>query len=237
MPVETSKVRTIAVVGHAASGKTSLIDAALFLAKAVPARGRVANGSSVADYLPDETERKITIHAKPLHCAWRGHQVFLLDTPGFSDFWGEPLAALRAADAAIVVVDAIHGVDVGTRRLWRLIDELKLPRLIFTSKLDKENSDFARTVEQIQTAFGKGCVPIALPVGREAGLKHVAVLSNPPAEPPEGFAAAADQWMEAAAEHDDGLLEKYLGGEKLSGDEISKGARAGVLKGVIAPIY
>ena len=142
MPVDTSKIRTVAVVGHASSGKTSLIDAALFIAKSVDKHGRVANGTSNVDCLPDELERKITIHAKPFHCKWQDHQITLLDTPGFADFYGETMAAVRAADAAIVVIDGVSGVEVGTRRVWKLLDQMQKPRLVFVGKLDKENSDF-----------------------------------------------------------------------------------------------
>src|SRR5437867_12213247 len=105
MPVDTSKIRTVAVVGHATSGKTSLLDAALFIAKAADKHGRVANGTSTADCLPDEIERKFTIHTKPFHCKWEEHSITLLDTPGVADFAGDAIAAIHAADAAIVVID------------------------------------------------------------------------------------------------------------------------------------
>ena len=242
MPVDTSKVRTVAVVGHASSGKTSLIDGALFMAKAVPAHGRVANGTSVADCSPDEIERKITLHAKPLHCKWQDHQVYLLDTPGVADFYGETMAAVRAADAAIVIVEGIGGIEIGTRRVWRLLDETQKPRLIFVSKLDKENSDFFRCIEQIRAAFGKNCIPFELPVGKEAGFsKVVNVRTTPEAEVPaelrDQFKSAHDALEEAAAEQDDKLLEKYLGGEKLTTDEITNGTHVGVARGATVPIY
>ena len=237
MAVDTSKVRTVAVVGHATSGKTSLIDAALFLAKANDRHGRVADGTSAADNLPDEIARKITIHAKPLFCSWQNHSVFLFDTPGYADFYGETLAAIRAADAAIVVVDGVAGVEVGTRRLWRLLDELRMPRMIFIGRLDKENSDFIKIVEQVQGIFGKKCVPFVLPIGKEAGFaKVVNVLSAADADLPAEFPGAKDAVQEAAAEQDDRLLEKYLGGEKLTPEEIAAGARAGVGKMAIVPV-
>jgi elongation factor G len=242
MPTETSKVRTVAVVGHAASGKTSLIDAALFIAKAVPNHGRVANGTSVSDYSPDEIERKISIRAKPLHCQWQGHLMFWLDTPGFADFYGETMAAVRAADAAIVVVDGVGGVDVGTRRVWRLLDEMQKPRLVFVSKLDKDNSDFFRCVEQIRGAFGKNCVPFELPVGQQAGFSKVINLrttaeADVPAELKDQFESAHESLVEAAAEQDDTLLEKYLGGHGLTLDEVTKGTHVGVARGAVVPIY
>lgn len=242
MPLETSKVRTVAVVGHASSGKTSLIDAALFVAKAVERHGRVAQGSSAADCQTDEIERKITIHAKPMHCQWEGHQLFLLDTPGVPDFYGETMAAIRAADAAIVVVDGVGGVEVGTRRIWKLLDEMGKPRLVFVSKLDKEHSDFFRVVEQIRGAFGKNCIPFEMPLGKEAGFTKVLNLrttpeADVPAELREQFHKAHEALEEAAAEQDDKLLEEFLGGQALTVEEITKGTHAGVARGSTVPIY
>jgi len=242
MPVDTAKVRTVAVVGHAASGKTSLLDASLFLAKAVSKHGRPGSGTSNCDCLPDELERKITIHAKPFHCQWQDHQIYLLDTPGFADFTGETIAAIRAADAAIIVVDGVTGVEVGTRRVWKLLDEAQKPRLIFVSKLDKEHSDFFRCVEQIQQVFGKNCIPFEMPLGKEADFSKVLNLrttpeDDVPAELRAQFHKAHEALEEAAAEQDDKLLEEFLGGQALTLDEITKGTHIGVAKGSTVPIY
>ena len=242
MAVDTSKVRTVAVVGHATSGKTSLIDGVLFISKAVPTHGRVANGTSSADTLPDEIERKITIHAKPLHCQWQGHQVVLFDTPGFADFYGDTMAAIRAADAAIVVVDGTSSIEVGTRRIWRLLDQMQKPRLVFVSKLDKENADFFRCVEQIRSTFGKNCIPFELPVGKEATFSKVINLrttpaAEVPAELKDAYASAHESLEEAAAEQDDKLLEEYLGGQRLTVEEITNGTHLGVARGAVVPIY
>ena len=242
MPVDTSKIRTVAVVGHASSGKTSLIDAALFIAKSVDKHGRVANGTSNVDCLPDELERKITIHAKPFHCKWQDHQITLLDTPGFADFYGETMAAVRAADAAIVVIDGVSGVEVGTRRVWKLLDQMQKPRLVFVGKLDKENSDFFKCVEQIRSTFGKNCIPFELPVGQEADFSKVLNLrttaeSEVPAELREQFHKAHESLEEAAAEQDDKLLEEFLGGQALTLEEITKGTHVGVARGTTVPIY
>ncbi|MCG3147393.1 MAG: Elongation factor G [Verrucomicrobiae bacterium] len=242
MPVDTAKVRTVAVVGHAASGKTSLLDASLFLAKAVDKHGRPGNGTSNCDCLSDELERKITIHAKPFYCQWQDHKIYLFDTPGFADFTGETIAAIRAADAAIIVIDGVTGVEVGTRRVWKLLDEAQKPRLIFVSKLDKENSDFFRCVEQIQQVFGKNCIPFELPLGKEAEFAKVLNLrTTPEADVPADLRAqfhkAHEALEEAAAEQDDKLLEEFLGGQALTLDEITKGTHAGVAKGSTVPIY
>ena len=242
MPVDTSKIRTVAVVGHVASGKTSLIDGALFMSKTVPTHGRVTNGTSIADCQPDEIDRKITIHAKPLHCKWQDYQICLFDTPGVSDFYGETIAAIRAADAAIVVVDGAGGIEIGTRRVWRLLDEMQKPRLVFVSKLDKDNSDFFRCVEQIRSAFGKNCIPFELPVGSQASFSKVLNLrttpeTEVPAELKDQFKSCHDSLEEAAAEQDDKLLEEYLGGQKLTVEEITKGTHVGVARGATVPIY
>ena len=242
MTTDTAKVRTVAVVGHGSSGKTSLIDTTLFMAKAVPTHPRVDSGTSVADCAPDEVERKITIHAKPLTCQWEDHAIYLLDTPGVADFIGDAIAALHAADAAILVVDGVGGVEVGTRRAWRLLDQLQKPRLFFVNKLDKEHSDFFKCVESIRAAFGKNCIPFELPVGRETGFSKVINLrttaaTDVPAELQEQYAAAHESLEEAAAEQDDALLEKYLGGTHLTVEEITAGTHAGVTKGTIVPIY
>lgn len=242
MASDSSKVRIVAVVGHNGSGKTSLIDAALFVSKTVHAHGRVDSGTSVADYLPDEIEHKNTIHSKPLHCAWEGHEIYLLDTPGIADFFGDTIEAVRAADAAIVVVDAVGGVEVGTRRVWRLLDEMKKPRLVFVSKLDKQNADFFAVVEQIRSTFGKNCIPFELPVGREAGFSRVVNLrttpeSEVPAELKEEFKRAHDSLEEAAAEQDDKLLEEFVGGQRLTLEEITNGTHVGIARGALVPIY
>lgn len=242
MPVDTSKIRTVAVVGHASSGKTSLIDAVLFISKTVTTHGRVTNGTSAADCLPDELERKITIHTKTFHCQWEGHRITLLDTPGFADFFGDTLAAIRAADAAIVVVDGVGGIEVGTRRIWRMLDAMKKPRLVFVNKLDRENGDFFRCVEQIQNAFGKNCVPFELPLGKESGFSKVLNLrTTPEAEVPaelrDQFHKAHEALEEAAAEQDDKLLEEFLGGQALTLEEITKGTHVGVARSTTVPIY
>lgn len=242
MAVETARIRTVAVVGHAASGKTSLLDACLFIAKAVEKHGRPGAGTSNCDCLPDELERKITIHAKPFHCQWQSHQIYLLDSPGFADFQGETLAAIRAADAAIVVVDGVTGVEVGTRRVWKLLDAMQKPRLVFVSKLDKENADFFRCVEQIQGVFGKNCIPFELPLGQAGHFSKVLNLrttpeADVPAELREQFHKAHEALEEAAAEQDDKLLEEFLGGQALTLDEITKGTHAGIAAGKTVPIY
>jgi elongation factor G len=238
---DVSKVRTVAVLGHQGSGKTSLLDSLLFVAGATPQHGRVAQGTSVADYTDEERARKMTIHMKALWCEWNAHRFYLLDTPGAGDFVGETISAIHATDAAIIVVDGVEGVGIGTRRVWRLLEDLKKPRLFFVSKLDHPDADFDRTVAQIRQVFGKGCVPIEIPEGKGPALKKVDSLlvtkeSEVGAEVKEQFVSARESLAETVAEEDDNLLEKYLGGEKLSDDELVHGARNAELHGHLIPI-
>ena len=242
MTTDTAKVRTVAIAGHGSSGKTSLIDTALFVSGTVGTHHKVDQGNSLADCSPDEIERKITIHSKPLLCEWNNHQVYLLDTPGVADFVGDAVAAIHAADAAVVVVDGVSGVEVGTRRAWKLLDELETPRLIFVNKLDKENSDFFKCVDQIRAAFGKNCIPFELPVGKQAEFSKVVNLrttaaADVPDELKDQFSQAHDSLEEAAAEQDDALIEKYLEGERLTVEQITEGTHEGIKKGAIIPIF
>jgi elongation factor G len=238
---DVSKVRTVAVLGHQGSGKTSLLDSLLFVAGGTPQHGRVAQGTSTLDYTDEEKARKTTLHMKAMWCEWNGHRFYLLDTPGAADFVGEAISAIHAADAAILVVDGVDGIGIGTRRMWRLLEELKKPRLFFVSKLDKPEADFDRAVQQIRAAFGKGCVPLEVPEGKGESLKQVdSLLLTKEAEVgaavKEQFVSARESLAEAVAEEDDKLLEKYLGGEKLTDDELVHGARDAELHGHLVPI-
>ena len=168
--------------------------------------------------------------------------MYFIDTPGVADFYGDVVAAVHAADAAIVVVDGVGGIEVGTRRVWKLLDDLQRPRMIFVSKLDKEHSDFFKCVEQIRAAFGKNCIPFEMPVGAEAGFSKVLNLrttpeKDVPAELRDQFHSAHESLAEAAAEQDDKLLEEYLGGQELTLEEITTGTHTGIARGAIVPIY
>ncbi|NQS99735.1 MAG: GTP-binding protein, partial [Candidatus Omnitrophica bacterium] len=140
--VDIDKIRSVAVVAHSGAGKTSLIDAILHAAGVNTRLGKVNDGTSMCDYHADEIERKITINSKVLHLDWEGSRIYLLDTPGYADFIGEVISSLVACDSGLVLIDAASGVEVGTERVWEMLDQQNLPRLIFINKLDKENADF-----------------------------------------------------------------------------------------------
>lgn len=241
IPVE--KVRTCAIIGHGGCGKTSLLDAMMYLSGANDRHGRVDAGSSIGDTSEEEKERKISIQSHPLRCSWNEHSLFLIDTPGYMDFVGEVASSLRVADAALVIVDAISGVDVGTIRAWNFADRHNLPRMIFINKLDKENADFKKTLETVRRIFGEKCIPAVLPAGKQASLSAVAdVISgkgsdglDPDLKPlVDGF---REKLVEAAAETDDSLLEKYLEGGGLSPEEAARALRKAVCAGSLIPVF
>lgn len=236
-------IRNIAVAGHQGSGKTSLVEAMLFDTGAIDRLGRVDDGSAKTDFDPEEQRRQISINLALAPVEWRDHKINLLDAPGYLDFLGEVGSAMRVADAAVIVISAPAGVEVGAEAAWELATEHQLPRLIFVNKMDRENADFTRVMESIRAVFGSRCVPIQAPIGQEAGfsgvvdvLRQVAVTGSGrdtqrgpvPAECEARVAEIREALMECAAEADDELLEKYLGGEPLSDDELCRGVTAAV---------
>jgi len=242
-------IRNLALLSHCGAGKTSASEAILFTAGAITRLGKVDDGSTTSDYDPDEVKRKISINLSLLPCQWKGTKINLIDTPGYSDFVGEVRAAMRVSEAAIIVVCAASGVEVGTEQMWAYCEEADLPRLIFINKMDRENADFHRTVEELQSKFGAKCLPLQLPIGAQSEFQGVvdlltmkSYIGSPPkeAEIPSSLQNQADSLhekvVEAAAEVDDRLIEKYLGGEGLSLEELSHGLRQAVVTGKTVPV-
>lgn len=241
--VGTDKIRSVAVVAHSAAGKTSLIDAMLYAAGENTRLGKVSEGTSMCDYNPDEIDRKITINAKALHLNWNGARIYLLDTPGYADFIGDVLAALKACDSALVLVDAVNGVEVGTERVWELLNKHNLPRMIFINKLDKENADFMKALAEVKKRLGKHCLSVEYPLGREDAFKEgISLLEQKEIDKlPAGDKPQAEELrqalIEAVAETDDALLEKYLEGQPLSSEAVYNALRPAVLSGRIVPVF
>lgn len=248
-PVE--RIRNVAVVGHGGVGKTSLVEALLFCAGAVDRLGRVDDGTATTDFDPEEVRRKITIYAATAPLEWRDHKVNLVDTPGYPDFVGEAYGALRVADAALFVVDALSGVQVQTEKLWKVADQQGLPRFVFVNRLDRENAQFARAVEGLQARFGAHVVPLQVPLGTDGAVHGVVDLVSMRAfryedgrskevELPEEVREEAQRWreklVEQAAESSDDLLERYLESGELSEDELRGGLRVGVASGRVVPV-
>jgi elongation factor G len=221
----------------------------LFIAGAITRLGNVEDGTTTSDYDPDEIKRQISINLSILPCPWKGVKINLLDTPGYSDFVGEVRSAMRVGEGAIIVVCAASGVEVGTEQVWSYCEEAELPRLIFINKMDRENADFYRTLEQLQSKFGSRCLPLQLPIGAQDSFQGVVDLLTmksyigseaKEAEFPASLQTKADslreKLVEAVAEIDDRLIEKYLGGEPLSLEELSIGLRRAVVTGRIVPV-
>jgi elongation factor G len=249
---QSSGFRNVAVVGHGGSGKTTLAEGLLHLAGETARLGRVDEGTSILDADPDAIRRRISVSASVAPVPWNGIRINLIDTPGYLDFQGDVRAALRVADAALFVVDAVAGVEVGTELTWRICDELGLPRMVFVNKMDRENASFSRTAEQLRGSFGAGLLPLLLPIGAEASLRGaVDVLAEQallfqargavgPAPVPEDLRpeaeAARAALIEAAAEADDDLLARYLDGETLATAEIRAALRKAVHAGRTVPV-
>ncbi|HET8679996.1 MAG TPA: elongation factor G [bacterium] len=245
------QIRNVAVVGHGGTGKTSMVEAMLFAAKAIDRLGRVEDGTTTTDFDPEEIRRRHTINASIAPLEWEGVKINLLDTPGYPDFVGEMVGALRVSDGALVVVDAVAGVQVQTEQAWVHADQYNLPRLVVVNRLDRENASFARVLDALRARFGTRLVPIQLPIGAEAGLRGVVDLlamkafvqsdgqESPQDIPPEmqdEAAAARERLLEAAAESDDALVEKYLDSGVLSEEELRRGLESGTRAGKIVPV-
>ena len=217
--MDAKDLRNVALLGHSGSGKTSLGEAALFTTKATTRMGTISDGNTVSDFEPEEVKRGSSIQTALLSIVDADAKINFLDTPGYDDFLGEVVSALRVVEGAVLVLAAPSGVDVGTER---------------------ENANFARNVSDIQASFGRQCIPFQVPLGDAQEFKGVVSIINPPADIPaeiaDEVAAARDRLIEAAAESDDDLADRYLSGEQLSVDEVISGVRTAVLAGELVPI-
>jgi len=242
-------IRNLALVSHCGAGKTSIAEAMLFTAGVINRLGKVDDGTTTSDYDPDEVKRKISLNLTMLPCPWKEAKINLIDTPGYSDFVGEVKAAIRVSEGAIIVICAASGVEVGSEQVWAYTEQDNLPRLIFVNKMDRENADFYRIVDELRSRFGSRCIPMQLPIGAQSDFQGIvdlltmkSYIGSPAkeAEIPSVLKTKIDSFreklVEAVAEIDDTLLEKYLGGEELSLEELGNGLRQGVVTGKIVPV-
>src|SRR5215471_20574423 len=167
MTVEIAKLRNVGVVGHGGIGKTSLVESMLFAAGAVTRLGKVDDGTTTTDFDPDEIKRKISINTAVAYCEWKGHHINIVDTPGYGDFIADARAGLRVVEAAVVVIDAVAGVQVQTEKVWKFANDFELPRVIVINRLDRERADFFRTLESLGKRLKGRLVALHLPVGEE----------------------------------------------------------------------
>ena len=238
--VDVGNLRNVALLSHSGAGKTSLSEALLFQLKAVTRMGRVEDGNTVSDYEPEEIKRNSSIQTTLIPCEWDDKKINFLDTPGYDDFQGEVAGALRVVESAAILVAAQSGVDVGTERAWNSTEAAGLPRIFVVNKMDRENASFSRCVADIQATFGKNCVPFQLVIGEAQDFQGVVSVLNPPDDVPSELVgpleAARERLIEAAAESDDALADKYLEGEELTEAEVESGVRSAILKGELVPI-
>jgi elongation factor G len=173
---QTKQLRNVALLGHGSAGKTSLVEAMLFASGATNRMGKVEDGSTTADFDEEEIRRRISLSLTLVPVEWGDCKINLLDTPGTTDFVGEVKSAVRVADLALVLVDAVAGVEVGTELVWQYADEQNLPRMVVVSKMNRENASLTRTLEALQKTFGQTFIPIGLPIGAEGAFVGVVDL-------------------------------------------------------------
>jgi elongation factor G len=252
---ESDAIRNIAVIGHGTAGKTSLTSAMLFNSGAVNRLARVEDGNTVTDCEEEEIERKITISTGLAHCEWNKNKVNILDTPGYRPFLTETKLALRAVDAAVLVLDAVAGVEVQTEKVWEFADEFDLPRVMVINKMDRDNASRDRSLQSIEETFGRAPVPLQLPMGAEKEFSGVIDLLSGRAiqfqrdgsgkfetvDIPDQFSAEAtaarEKLVEMVAESSDELMEKFFDSGTLESEDLVKGLKQGVQNRSIVPIY
>jgi len=247
----TDFIRNIALVSHSSGGKTILSEAMLFTTGALTRMGRVEEGNTVSDFEDEEIRRQLSLSTGVVPVEFKDHKLNILDTPGYTDFVGEVISALSVADSAVVLVDSVAGIEVGTEVAWNYAEHFDLPRVILITKMDRDNANFQAVLKSVRQLVGEATlVPVQLPWGEKQELKGVIDLFTMKARPAEGEAKEeipaeyTDQaqeariaLVEAAAEGDDALLEKYLNGEQLSAEEVARGFKQAVLSGSFIPVF
>ena len=249
-------IRNVAFVGHGASGKTTLVDALAFVSGSSRRHGSIKEGSTLTDTSPDEIDRKHSISLGLGLAEWMNVKLNLLDTPGYLDFFGEVICGLSVADAAVVVVSGVSGVEVGTEKCWEACDQLQLPRIIFVSGMDKEHANFERVFNDVRERLTPKVLPVEIPVGDGFQFRGIINLFTQtcqlfkpgskageyeevpvPAEYQDAYSRYAEQLTEAVAATDDALLEKYLGGESIPRKEVVPAMKRAMLAGEIVPLF
>jgi elongation factor G len=251
---DAASIRNVAVVGHGGCGKTQLVSAMLFVAGAVNRLGKVDDGSTVTDFDEEEIARKHTLSSSLAHAEWQKLKVNIIDTPGFANFLTDAGAALRVVEGAVVVVDAVAGVEVQTEKLWSEAAALNLPRIVVLSRLERERASLERTLESLHRHCGRTIVPIQVPLGEEKGFTGVVDLvrmkalsfaadgsgkmteSDVPAALNDRVQTARDQLIEMVAEADETLMEKFFEKGTLAQEELVSGLRSATLAGKIFPL-
>lgn len=249
----TEFLRNIALVSHGGAGKTMLAEAFLHVTGATTRLGKVEDGTTASDYDDEEHRRKISLYTSVIPIEHRDHKINVLDAPGYTDFVGEMISALSVADGAVILVDAVAGIEVGTEIAWRYVDQFNLPRFIVINKMDRDNADFEKVYAQVDEfvkAHGKRAVKVHLPIGEKHNFKGVVDIigmksymgdgkttADIPAELKEAADKAHFDMVEAAAEGEDELMEKYLENGSLSDEEMVRGLEDVVYAGSFVPVF
>jgi len=245
----TDTIRNIALVGHGSSGKTTLVEAMLFLSKAISRRGEVEEGSTTTDFDPEETRRQISLSMAIAPLEWKQTKINLIDTPGYTDFAGEVRSGLRVCELAAVVLDATAGVEVGSELVWGYADDESLPRAVIVNKMDRENADFDKALAQLGEVFDAQFLPLLLPIGSQSDFRGVVNVlerkaylgaESKPSEVPAEMVDQVDelyaQVVEAAVEADEELMMKYFDDEEITAEEIANGLRVVIGNGDWVPV-
>lgn len=245
------KIRNIALLGHGHSGKTTLTEAILYTLKQIKRMGTVEEGTTVSDFDKAEIEKGFSIGTSVVPVEWNNSKYNLIDTPGYFDFVGETFSSLRVAGGAVIMVDASSGIEVGTEKAWRYCEDRKMPRIIFINKMDRENIDYVKVIRELKDTFGKKVAPFAVPWGLGPDFKgfvnvvdliakefkgDACVETDVPEELEARVSPIRDMLIEAVAESDDELMEKYFEGEEFTTEEIHEGLRKGVINNEIVPV-
>lgn len=247
---KTENIRNIALVSHSSAGKTMLAEALLHFTGVTTRLGRIEDGTTVSDFEEEEIRRGISLSTSVIPIEYSNHKINLLDTPGYTDFVGEVISALRVADGSLILVDSVAGAEVGTDIAWNYSDEFNLPRFVIINKMERENADFSKAMASVQQISEARLIPMQLPWGEKSDFKGVIDLlsmkayegsGKKVAEIPAAYQDAAEEarmeLVEAAAEGEDELLMKYLEGEELTSDEIMEGLRNGIKEGTFIPVF
>ena len=252
----TEKIRNVAILGHGGSGKTALVDALCFVTGTSKRQGDPAEGQALTMHTPEESAHKISIQLTPAFAEYDDHKINFLDTPGYLDFTGEALAAVRVADAAVIVVGASHGVEVGTERVWEYCEARGLPRLFFVSMMDREHADFEKVYEDIKARLTTKVIPVEIPIGEGDRFHGIVNLftekanlfkkgtatgeyeeTDVPAELREKFERYETELQETLATADETLLDRYLEGGHLSREELIGAMHKLMLRGEVVPLF
>src|SRR5215813_12781585 len=249
----TEAIRNLAVIGHGDAGKTQLISSLLYVAGATPRWGKVDEGTTVTDYDEDSIARKITLNTALAHAEYKDTKINLIDTPGYAAFVSHARPALRVADCALVVVDAVHGIEVQTEKTWQYANEFLLPRFMVINKLEKEHSDFGHALETAASSFARSIVPFTLPIGTELNFKGVVDVVHQKAYefdehgkakeipmPEDGrdiFERTRERLIEIVAESDDALMEKYFADGTLPEEDVYPNLAKAIASSKLCPVY